>query len=180
MNLLETLKNSAGTDNLEKLGQQFGIDESAVSSVLGQVVPQLGGGLRQGATASGGLEALMGALQSGNHQRYLDDISAVASQSGVLDGNNILGHILGSKDASRAVAARASEASGVSTEVVKQMLPMIATLVMGALSKQTGGGEQLASAGNEDGLGGMLSSMLDSDGDGSAVDDVLDLAKKFL
>jgi hypothetical protein len=176
MDLLKTLVNAAGSGGLESLGSQFGLDSSAVEGVLGQVVPALGRGINKNA-GSGGLGNLVKALQKGNHQRYLEDSSAAASEAGIQEGNGILGHILGSKDVSRNVASHASSASGVSPDIIKKMLPMVATMVMGSLSKQTNSGANLVS--NDSGALGGLSSMLDSDNDGSAMDDVLNLAKKF-
>ena len=180
MDLLNALKGAAGSDELQQLGSQFGLDMSSLDKVMDNVVPALGRGLQKNTQAPGGLESLLGALQKGGHDRYLGNISAAASQVGIADGNNILGHVFGSKDVSRNVAANASQVSGVSSDVIKKMLPMIATMVMGTLSKQTGGGSAMpAQSGGGGGLGDMLSSMLDSDGDGSAVDDILDMAKKF-
>ncbi len=51
-------------------------------------------------------------------QRAYDDTA-------VSDGNNILGHILGSKDVSRAVADRASANTGIDSGMLKQMLPCL-------------------------------------------------------
>ena len=161
MNLLNELMNTAGSGDLQKLGSQFGLDESAVSSVMKQVVPALGQGLKTNATSAGGLDSLIAALQNGNHGRYVEDINAATGSAGIAEGNNILGHILGSKDASRAVASQASSASGVSPDVIK---------------KTDGGAKLQAAADNP--LGG-LAGMLDMDGDGSAMDDVMDIAKKF-
>lgn len=176
MDLLKALISSAGSGQLESLGKQFGLDGSAVTKVLGQVVPALGRGINKNA-GSGGMGGLISSLQKGNHQSYLENPDRVSSQEGIQEGNGILGHILGSKDVSRNVAAHAASSSGVSADLIKKMLPMVATMVMGTLSKQTNSGSQLASQGSG-GLGG-LASMLDSDNDGSALDDVLDLAKKF-
>ncbi len=177
MNLLNALVNATGSEDLQKLGAQFGLDNEAVGNILGQVVPALGDGLKKNTASSGGLDGLIGALQNGNHQRYLNNIDSVLSSTGVSDGNNILGHILGSKDASRGLANQASSASGVSPDVIKKMLPMLATMLMGTLNKQTDGGAKLQ-AGGDNPLGG-LATMFDRDGDGSVVDDALDLAKKF-
>jgi hypothetical protein len=176
MDLLKALISSAGSGQLESLGKQFGLDGSAVTKVLGQVVPALGRGINKKA-GSGGMGGLISALQKGNHQSYLGSPDRVSSQEGIQEGNGILGHILGSKDVSRNVAAHAASSSGVSADLIKKMLPMVATMVMGTLSKQTNSGSQLASQGSG-GFGG-LASILDSDNDGSALDDVLDLAKKF-
>jgi hypothetical protein len=176
MDLLKTVLNAAGSGDLEKLGSQFGLDSGAVTKVLGQVVPALGRGLQKNASSANGLEGLLGALQKGGHQRYLENVEAAAAPAGIQEGNGILGHILGSKDVSRNVAAHASSASGVGADVIKKMLPMVATMAMGALSKETNGGRQAAAGGKK---GSILGSLLDSDNDGSALDDVLDLAKRF-
>lgn len=178
MDLLKTLMGAAGSGGLQQLGGQFGLDGSAVEKVLGQVVPALGRGLQKNATGSGGLENLASALQKGGHQRYLGDVGAAVSQAGIDEGNGILGHILGSKDVSRNVAAHASSATGVGSDVIKKMLPMIASMAMGALSKQTDGGARLQSSGGSSGRG-LLGSLLGGDVDGGALDDVLDIAKKF-
>ena len=50
---------------------------------------------------------------------------------------------------------------------------------MGALSKQTGRGANLAEDGAGDALS-ILGSLLDSDGDGQVIDDLLSLGKKFI
>jgi len=176
VDLLGTLMNAVGSGDLQKLGSQFGLDSDAVGKVMGQVVPALGRGLKNNTRSTGGLEGLMGALKSGGHQRYLDDVETAASPEGVEEGNGILGHILGSKDVSRNLAAHAASASGVSSDVIRKMLPMLATMAMGSLSKQTNQGAQLQSGSQQ---GNLLTSLLDSDNDGSALDDVLNLAKRF-
>ncbi len=177
MDLLKALMDNAGSGNLQKVGAQFGLDSSSVEKVLGQVVPALGSGIKKNTSSAGGLDSLLGALKNGGHQRYLGNVEAAASQAGVQEGNGILGHIFGSKDVSRKVAAQASSASGVSSDVIKKMLPMVATMVMGTLSKQTESGA--AAAASAGGSQNLLSSLLDSDNDGSAMDDILDIAKKF-
>lgn len=179
MDLLKTLMNAAGSGDLQKLGSQFGLDSGAVTQVLGQVVPALGRGLQKQTGSAGGLEGLLGALKGGGHQRYLGNVEAAASPAGIQEGNGILGHILGSKDVSRNLAAQAASASGVSADVIKKMLPMLATMAMGALSKQTDNGQQLAAQASGGQQGNILGSLLDRDNDGSALDDVLDLAKRF-
>jgi len=174
MDLLKVLMDSAGGSGASQLGSQFGLDSSATSKVLGQLLPALGQGLQNNSRSAGGLDSLMKGLQNGNHQRYLGDPRALQDPATVADGNGILGHILGSKDASRNVAAHAAQESGVDASVIKKMLPMVAAMAMGALSKQTDGGRRL-----QDDGGGLLGSLLDSNQDGQVLDDVINLARKL-
>jgi hypothetical protein len=172
MDLLNALMDSAGRDGLARLGGQVGLPADQTQQVLRQVLPALGQGLKRNISQSGGLESLARGLQTGNHQRYLDDATALADPAARDDGNAILGHIFGSKDVSRNVAAQAASQTGVDADVIKQLLPMVAAMAMGALSKQTAGGQQLPG-------GDLLGSLLGGGKDGLGLDDVLNMARKF-
>jgi hypothetical protein len=117
-------------------------------------------------------------------------------------GDDVLGQIFGSKDVSRTVAQNAAAQSGLEPSLLKKMLPMLAMLVTGYMAKQrsgaspaqaspTGGGlgdllggmlgGQTSGAGRTmSGAGGGLSSMLDLNGDGNPLDDILRMAGKVL
>jgi hypothetical protein len=103
----------------------------------------------------------------------VDDPAALAEAGTVAEGNGILGHILGSKDVSRQVAAATGAQTGLGPDVMKRLLPLVATLVMGAMSRQAaaGGASSLPPAG-AGGLLEMLGGALDSNRDGSAIDDI--------
>lgn len=135
MNLLEMIMQAQGGGAVKQMAQQFGIGEDQAQSAIGAVLPMLAGAMQQN-VQSGGIEGLLGALQGGQHERYLENPSALFSQQGVEDGNGILGHLLGSKEVSRQVASHASAQSGVGADVIKQMLPMVAGLLMGGMSRQ--------------------------------------------
>ena len=171
MDLLKVLMNAAGSRDLAKLGEQFGLDSSSVGKVMEQVVPALGNGLANNTKAPGGLESLLGALQKGDHQDLMGKVASARDPAVVREGNSILGHIFGSKEVSRKVASKAASESGVGSDIIKKMLPMLATMVMGALSKETAGGQKSES-------GGLLGSLLGGGSDGG-LNDILNMAKKF-
>lgn len=175
--ILDMLMQAGGGGAAKQVGQRFGLNEEQTGSALGQLVPVLMAGLQKNAQ-QGGIDGLMSALQGGSHARYLDEPETLGQESTTQDGNAILGHILGSKDVSRAVASQASAQTGIGADVLKKMLPIVATMVMGGLSKQTSGGR--ASAAQAGGTGGLLTSLLDRDGDGSVIDDVGGMLGKFL
>ena len=180
MNILEAMLAAQGGGTTRQLGQQFGLDEGQVSSALSALVPALTAGLQNNMSSSQGLEGLMAALGGGQHQRYVDDAGALGQADTIADGNGILGHILGSKDVSRQVASRAAAQTGIGEGVLKSMLPVVAAMLMGTMSKQAAstGGPQ-ASLGSGGSLLGMLAPMLDSNRDGSMVDDVIGMLGKF-
>lgn len=161
MDLLNALLDSAKGGATDQIGRQFGLDSSQTESVMAKLVPALAAGVQNNTQSADGIAGLAKALQSGNHQRYLDEPESLADSGAVSDGNNILGHILGSKDVSRQVAAGAASETGISADVIKKMLPLVASVLMGGLSKQTGGGTQLP----QEGAGGdLLGSLLGAAG----------------
>ena len=112
------------------------------------------------------MESLTAALTSGNHGQYIDNPASLADPSAVTDGNGILGHLLGSKEASREVASRAAAQTGLSADVLKRMLPLVATLMMGAFSKRSRDASSTTAAlGGSGGIGAMLAPFLDRNRD---------------
>ena len=198
MNMIDSLLGAQGGAIVQQLGRQFGLDEQQASSALGALLPSLAAGFTREASSPAGLESLLGALAGGQHSRYVEDLQSLGRPDTVADGNGILGHIFGSKDVSREVANRASAQSGVGPEVLKQMLPVVAALVMGALARRQGGGAASTAGVSISGLGGLaglgggsaaqaggglldvLTPMLDADRDGSVVDDVMGMIGKFM
>ena len=98
----------------------------------------------------------------------------------VADGNGILGHLLGSKDVSRQLAGQAAAQTGIGEGVLKSMLPVVAAMMMGAMSKRVGQPAALGADPGGGGLLGMLTPALDSNRDGSVVDDVAGLVSRLL
>lgn len=188
MNILDVILQAQGGGAVQQLGRQFGLQPAQTQSAISALLPALAAGLQRNMSSEGGLDGLIGALAGGNHERYLDAPGSLADAASTLDGNGILGHILGSKDVSRQVAQRASQQTGIDVSILKKMLPLVAALVMGGLSSQqrprvpsaapAGGlGSAMGSAGS---LLDMLTPVLDSNRNGSALDDILGMAGRML
>jgi len=183
MNLLESILSAQGGGAVRGLAQNFGLNEDQAAAAVKGLLPALAGGVKRNAAQPGGLESLLGALGKGGHEKYLDQPETLGRPETAQDGIGILSHLLGSKDVSRAAASRASEQTGIGSDILKKMLPVVASMAMGALSKQTASNSAFSSAragaAPSGDLMGLLGPMLDADGDGSAVDDIFNIARKF-
>lgn len=131
------------------------------------------GGLKEQAQSAESREGLVRAIESGNHQRYLEEPDRLSDEATREDGNSILGHLFGSKDVSRNVAARAAENTGIDASLVKKALPIVAALAMGAMGRKA-----TAESGNGGSLGALAGLLGSSDGKFD-FDDVRNLAGKF-
>ena len=185
---------------LSSMARELGVSEAQVRSGAAALAPAILGGFKKQAQAQssglGGLGGLLGQLGGGG---LLDDVLS-PQPTHVNRGNDVLGQIFGSKDVSRTVAQSAATKTGLDAGLLKKMLPMLAMMVAGYMAKQQGGAgtarAQAPAAGG--GLGGLLggllgggtgsgqgglpglASMLDFDGDGNPLDDILEMAGKAM
>ena len=191
---------------LQSVARELGVSEDQVSRGADALLPAILGGFKKqaqtqpgGLDSPGGLADLLGQLGGGG---LLDQVLS-PQPTDVSRGDAVLGQIFGSKDVSRTVAQNASQQTGLDTGLLKKMLPMLGMLVAGFLARQQGGGATGAalpgSGGAADGLGGLLGGLLggraggagagglgglggllDMNGDGNALDDILNMAGRAL
>jgi len=185
---------------LQSMARELGVSDSQAANGAEALIPAILGGFKKQAqsqpTGVEGLGDLLGQLGGGG---LLDEVLA-PQPTNVSRGNDVLGQIFGSKDVSRTVAQNAASQSGLEPSLLKKMLPMLAMLVAGYMAKQrsaggvaqpspTGGGlgDLLGSLLGGQGAGrgtpgaaGGLASMLDLNGDGNPLDDILRMAGKAL
>ena len=202
MQLTDILAQMGG---LQSVAKELGVSPQQAQSGAAALLPAILGGFKKQAQAQPtGLDGLGGILNQLGGGGLLDNVLGAQPTDTSL-GNNVLGQIFGSKDVSRAVAANAATQTGLDPSLLKKMLPMLAMLAAGYMAKQgMGGGARQAAAPAGGGLGGLLggllggggaarqavpqqqqqagglSSLIDMNGDGNALDDVLRLAGKFM
>lgn len=178
MDLMDLLKATGGGDSIGQLAKAVGLGSSDTSKLVASVAPALMRGLQKSTTSDDGVAGLRRALESGGHDRYIDDPSLMRAAETRADGNNILGHIFGSKDVSRNVAAAAAKDSGLDAGLIKKALPLLASLAMGAMNKKSSAGRDLSSSAGSGGLG-PLGDLLGKVSGKGGLDDILGLARKF-
>ncbi|RWK56192.1 DUF937 domain-containing protein [Mesorhizobium sp.] len=160
--LFDILAQAQNGNGMQALAQQFGLSQQQAQSAVEALLPAFSQGLKRSTSDPYGLGAFMTAMASGQHAKYFEDASRAFSPQGVDEGNGILGHLFGSKDLSRAVASQAAQASGVSQQILQQMLPVVASMMMGGLFKQTTNQMQAAGGfgGGSNPLGEIIEQMM--------------------
>jgi hypothetical protein len=197
MNITDILSQMGG---IRSMAQELGVSETEAATGAEALVPAILGGLKKQAQPAGmeGLGGLLGQLGGGG---LLDNVLS-PQPTDVSRGNDVLGQIFGSKDVSRTVAHNASSQTGLEPGLLQKMLPILAMLVTGYMAKQHGASIH-AQPSSDGGLGGLLGSllgghaasgnqampgartggigsMLDLNGDGNPLDDILRMAGKVI
>lgn len=139
MTLFDTLTEAQNGEAMKVMARQFGLSEQQTEQAIEALMPAFSAGLKRNASDPMGVAGFMQALSTGRHAKYFEDMRKAFQPQGIEEGNGILGHLFGSKEVSRAIAAQAAQATEVGQEIYKQMLPVIAATLMGGLFKQSMG-----------------------------------------
>jgi len=188
--LTEMLMQQLAGRAISQISGKIGADPSTTSKALAIAVPLLISALARNSSTTSGAQSLNQALANDHDGSILDDLGGFFGNSEAANGAGILGHIFGNQrsDAENGIA----QSTGLDPGAAGQLLETIAPLVMGALGKTQqeqgldanglseylGEQHQQAQAAAPDVMG-MLSSLLDSNKDGSVVDDVGRIAGKI-
>lgn len=184
--LLDLLNSPMGKQLISGVAGQTGQPEDKTADVLSMAMPLLLGGMKKNASSPQGAAGLLSALSSSKHDgSMLNNLGGLFSggvdQSVIKDGEGILGHVFGGKQAN--VENALSQKSGLDAGAVAQILKIAAPLVMAYLGNQKSKGDVNDAGGLNTLLGSMLggqpdqnrsliTTLLDADGDGSILDDV--------
>ena len=140
-NLFDLIRQAQGGHGIDQLARQFGLSADQTRAAIDALLPAFGMGLERQARNPDVLTQLFGQMARGAYAPFYDADGDGIPDSAAARGNDVLGMLFGSKDLSRAVAQQAAAATGIGTEIMKQMLPVIAAMLMGGLGRaaQPGG-----------------------------------------
>ena len=202
MSLLRLLEEAQGGQAIGQLADRFGMDRAQADGLARMLAPAIGSAARRRAER-GGLESVVGQLMGEREAGFFDDPRRAADDDGRAQGERFLEQLLGSHEAGRGLASEAERRAGVDEGIAAQFLPALAAMLQGGMQRRMpdtalqGMLGASASAGGQ-GAGGLMGlvmgmlgggarrrpgqdaglspllAVLDADGDGSVLDDVLD------
>ena len=137
--------------DIATIGRQYGLDPAQTEAAVAALAPVIAAGMKRSAGSGDGLGSIFAALQQGGQSGQLSSPTDA--------GNVVLGQIFGSKDVSRGVAQQLSANSGISSSILKQLLPVIAAYLVSQMMSGKGAAAAPAPGGGG-GLGDILGSIL--------------------
>ena len=196
--LEDLLGQQQGNQAVEQISQNLGANSSVVNTAIQMALPTILSGLANNVQSPQGAQNLDNALANDHQGGLLNNLTdfltggvpAPQQASRETNGAGILGHILGGSQST--AAQEISNKSGLSMGQAANLLITLAPIVMSFLGKKKQQGnldsggladmilgqkQQMQSTGNP--MLDMVSGMLDSDGDGSAMDDLASMAANY-
>jgi hypothetical protein len=173
----------------KQIADRLGVSESTANMAVGVAVPLILAALARNASHPQGAQDLHQAIAKDHDGGILNNLMGYLGSPEQGNGAGILGHVLG--DERGAVENKLAQATGLDQSSAGNLMEMVAPLVMGAVGQQqqqngfdSSGlanylGQQQEEQAAAPGMMGMLSSMLDSNKDGSMTDDLTRIAGSF-
>lgn len=195
MSIMKLLQQAQGGQGLGQLAAQLGLDQGTADQLTQMLAPAIGSAAKQ-RVQQGGMESVLGAMRGEGQAQMFDDAAIAAGPDGQAQGMAFLEQIMGGRQEAEGLAQEAASRAGIDASTVSQFLPALAAMAQGGLQKQMpdseidgmmqGGGASGGGlmgmvsglmggqkGGDQSGGLAMLSKMLDADGDGSPLDDIL-------
>ena len=187
--LQDLLGHEQGNQAVNQMSNQIGAEPNVVNSAISMALPMIVGAMANKATQPQVTQAITnndGSLLD-NLGGYLGNPSQATSM-----GGNILGMLLGGGQQT-AAAQQISNQSGLNMGQVASLMTMLAPIALAYFGRQQSqsnldaggigamlGQQQQQIQQQQPGMAGMLGSILDSNHDGSSMDDLMSLAGQFL
>lgn len=163
-NFIDEFMGTYGSKVSKDLSKTLGVKKGILKQIIPQIAPLILGGLKKQKDNHGGDARIDHILNKYGSSDVLNDLSGLfKSKAGDSNPDPGLGGLLGNSglQASNALAKKFNIDSGT----IMKLIPMLAPVVLGALTKKRDSGA---------GSGG-IGALLDQDGDGSILDDVAGL-----
>jgi hypothetical protein len=145
MTLNDIIQAAQGGQGVNNIAAQFGLSPDQAQAAVQAAMPAFSQGLQRAGQDPDALGGVLAHLTSDVHQGAYADPSQ-ATTAGAQAGGDVLGQIFGSPQTTSQISQHVSQASGVSPEIIQQMLPVLASMLMGGLAHSM----------NSQGLGGVL------------------------
>ena len=193
--MLDLILNAISSKEKDELitngSKMLGIPSNKAENAMGSAAAILMNALQRNSNNSDGRQSLENALNRDHDGSVLDNIGSLLSNPSSGSGAGILRHILGNKQSM--IESFLSKENGISKSSSSNLLKMVAPIVMGMIGKQFK--SQRGSRSNVNSLLSMLTGsmekqapknqsmieqLLDSDGDGSIIDDIANIGMSFL
>ena len=161
MNLNDIIQAAQGGQGINNMASQFGITPEQTQAAIQAMIPAFSTGLQRTAQDPTGLGGILSQLTNSVHQGSFTDPAQAGAAGGA--GGGVLGQIFGSPQITAQLGQQASQISGVSPQIIQQMMPIVASMLMGGLfhsmnSQGLGGvlGQLAGAANSPGGLGSIL------------------------
>lgn len=159
----EILQSAQGGKLVANLAQRFGLTDEQMDGAIKALAPALEAGLSNAAEEPRLFERLLGDIASPGRLAAFEEPGAAHDLDSVAQSRQLLDDLFGSPAATGQVVQAAARESGLQPDILSQLLPVLASVLIGGLFKNM----------SNRGLGGVLGQLVNSGALGSILEQML-------
>ncbi len=145
------LSSAQGGQLIANLAERFGLSEEQMRQAVGALAPALSAGLENAVEKPEGLGKVVERLCASNECCAHDHADAAHAPDAVDRGQAAVLSLFGSEDNTDKIVRAAAQQTGISANILAQLLPILASVLFSGLNKSMGDG----------GMGGLLGKVLE-------------------
>jgi hypothetical protein len=149
-NWFDLMRQAQGGAGFDNMARQFGLRPEQIQLAVAALVPAFAMGFQRQAANANAMTQLFQLMTAGQYPNFFDSAAQAFSSEARKEGQAIVDKLFGSDEVTRRVAQQAAQFSGVGTEVLNQLLPLVAAILAGGMYKVMAG------------QGAMLGSMMET------------------
>src|SRR5918998_1375684 len=132
--LFDLMRAAQGGAAMENMSRQFGLSVDQTRRSMEALMPAFALGFQRNAADPTGFANLLRMMGSGQYAGFFEQPGMAFSPRARNEGNNILGQIFG-PEVSRQIAEQSAAWAGIAPDIMRQMMPTVAAMLMGGLYK---------------------------------------------
>ena len=171
MTLNDIIQAAQGGQGVANLGAQFGLTPDQTQAATQALMPAFSAALQKVTSNPAGLAGVVGHLASGVHEASFTGADPAAAAA---NGGDALNQIFGNSQIASQIAAHAAKATGLDPATIEQMMPAMASMLIGGLAhnlsqqgfggvlgKRAGGAATAETAASQSGgFGGLIGNLV--------------------
>lgn len=158
-NITDIVSSAQGGQLVDNLALRFGLSHEQMDAAVKALISALAIGLQNAARNPNSLQHVIAAVAQPTHYSAFENPDAAYAEENIANGRDVVEHLFGSSAAAGQVAQLASRESGVRPDILQQLLPILAPIILGGLFKSL----------KNKGLDGILGSLASSGALGSVL-----------
>lgn len=136
LNFAEIMRNAQGGAAIESFAAQFGMSQEDTRKALAALAPAFALGLQQQRDKPDHLRDLAEAMAHGAYAPFFESAAQAYSNDARRRGEEALGALFGSPDLARDLSDHSARLAGLSRETMAQMMPYVASTLMGGMGER--------------------------------------------
>ena len=133
VNLFDIMRQAQSGAAMANLSRQFGLSAEQTQRALEAILPVFTLGLQRSSQDPNSFGKLLEMMMSGRFAPFYDPGFGGGMPGAAASGQQVIEQLFGSADANRRIAAEAAGLAGVTSQILQQMMPVVAATLMGGL-----------------------------------------------